>query len=71
MKAEEKKAAHLVSAYELTIVSFLSDSMKRKNAKDCALICVDEIIKDWEASSVFEVDRVKFWNEVKNEIEKL
>jgi hypothetical protein len=40
-------------------------------AKQCALIAVNEILQDCDASSPFEVERIKYWQEVKNEIEKL
>jgi hypothetical protein len=38
-------------------------------AKDCALIAVDEIIK--EVNQNFTSDRYAYWQEVKEEIEKL
>jgi hypothetical protein len=37
--------------------------------KQCALICVDEIIAELDSERVFE--RIYFWNEVKQEIQKL
>jgi hypothetical protein len=43
-----------------------------KNAKQCALIAVDEIMKavGWEEMEL-GVDRDNYWREVKTEIEKL
>jgi hypothetical protein len=41
------------------------------DAKQCALVAVDEILNDCDASSPFEVDRIDFWQQVKTEIEKL
>ena len=44
------------------------------NAKECALIAVDEIIKANPHSNPFNTDVVstmKYWNEVRHEIEKL
>ena len=38
-------------------------------AKQCALICVDEIIQELDSERVFE--RLDFWNEVKKEIKNL
>jgi hypothetical protein len=38
-------------------------------AKDCALIAVDEILK--EVNQNFTSDRYAYWQEVKEEIEKL
>lgn len=40
----KEKAVELVDKYRNTIMSFLSDNMKDMNAKNCALIAVDEII---------------------------
>jgi hypothetical protein len=37
-------------------------------AKKCALIAVDELIGDCDASSPFEVERLKYWNDVKLEM---
>ena len=49
----------------------LTENMK-KNAKQCAIITVDEIINaiDWHE---FETPNkeFEFWNEVRNEIEKI
>lgn len=35
-------------------------------AKQCAKIAVDELINDCDASSPFEQQRLKFWNDVKS-----
>lgn len=42
-------------------------------AKQCALICVDEIIKDRQSTTIGKTvhPRTEYWNEVKQEIEKL
>jgi hypothetical protein len=42
-------------------------------AKDCALIAVDEIIANIEPSDSIDVisARIKYWEQVKQEIEKL
>ena len=43
-----------------------------KNAKQCALIAVDEILNTIEYSSqADELSKVSYWEEVKNEINKL
>ena len=46
------------------------DNLDNKNAKQCALKAVDEIDKaiDWHP---FEVPNIEYWQEVKQEIEKL
>jgi hypothetical protein len=44
------------------------------NEKQCALICVDEIIKElniWYRGEKAEKRRLNYWIEVKNEINKL
>lgn len=79
MKAKEK-ARELVNkfkgyAYDWLELSDLTDS------KECALICVDEIIIDytsltddnssWEGYKMSVLLRIDFWQEVKNEINKL
>jgi hypothetical protein len=40
-------------------------------SKMCALIAVEDILQDCDASSPFEVKRIEYWQEVKKEIEKL
>ena len=44
-----------------------------EKAKQCALMAVDEIIAEIEPSVSMDVieARIKYWNEVKQEIEKL
>jgi hypothetical protein len=48
-------------------------SMSKQAAKDCALIAVDEIINTHLLSEkdIFGTHPVDYWNEVKQEIEKL
>lgn len=40
-------------------------------SKICALIAVDELINDCDASSPFEVQRLNYWQEVKQEINNI
>jgi hypothetical protein len=44
-------------------------SLDARDAKQCALIAVNQIIAELDSERVFE--RIYFWNEVKQEIEKL
>jgi len=44
-------------------------SITFEEAIDCALICVNEIIAELDSERVFET--IYFWNEVKEEINKL
>lgn len=39
--------------------------------KECCLISVNEIISDCDATSPFESDRLKYWNDVKSCIDAL
>ena len=43
-----------------------------EHAKQCALICVDEILESlWNVGHSFSNDEINYWQEVKQEIEKL
>ena len=44
---------------------------KAAAARKCALILVEEIINDIDATSPFEIERLDYWQKVKSEIEKL
>jgi hypothetical protein len=68
----KEKAEELVSKYFDTIMSFLTDNMKKMNAKQCALLAVDEILNTIEYSSqADELSKVSYWEEVKQEINNL
>lgn len=72
----KEKAKELVNKYseQIFIVSGMYSS---EEAKQCALICVDEIIKnesrgfDIEDCNPFTQENIIFWQEVKKEIIKL
>jgi hypothetical protein len=43
-----------------------------EHAKQCALICVDEILESlWNVGHSFSNDEINYWQEVKQEIERL
>ena len=65
----KEKAETLVEVYYTNIISFLSDNMKWENAKKGSLIAVDEIIHTIIESKTEYWDN--YWEEVKQEIEKL
>ena len=67
----KEKATELVDKYRNYIVSFLSDAMKDKNAKTCALIAVDEIINNVLVGIDLPSTWGNYWNKVKQEIEKI
>ncbi len=65
----QEKANELYNKYRNYIISFLSDTMKDKNAKTASLIAVEEIIN--ALRNINEIDETIFWLDVKQEIEKL
>ena len=49
-----------------------SPNIEKKNAKQCALIVVDEIIEELLSGIDFWMERrIKYWQEIKKEIELL
>ena len=68
----KEKAEELVTRYRKKIISFLSDNMKEMNAKECALIAVDEIINLINSKARDKTyELIPYWEKVKQEIEKL
>ena len=69
----EEKAEELFNKFRNEILSFLGDTMKDKNAKRCALIAVDELIKiHYLLTTTHDTSpSINYWKEVKKEIEKL
>jgi len=71
----KEKATDLVDKYRNYIVSFLSDTMKDKNAKTASLIAVEEIIASIPThpnkNETERIDAIVYWINVKQEIEKL
>lgn len=68
----KKEAKELVDKYDNTLTYLES----RAKVKDCALIAVDEIISELEDITNFtgnnlSSEMIKYWNKVKQEIEKL
>lgn len=65
MKAKQKKAKELIEMF----MPYANGYTHLESAKQCAIICVDEIIKcthsDKRANSVFDKE---FWQSVRNEI---
>ena len=68
MEAKEK-AEELFNKYCIYLrAGLLYDDEARQDAKECALIAVDEILNlCWGGNKV----GIKHWNEVKTEIEKI
>jgi len=57
--------------YSYLKANLMYDEEAREDAKQCALIAVNEIIND--NPNIYDSDRLnyKYWNKVKQEIEKL
>jgi len=68
----KEKAKELVEKFELIErAERYEDELNLFEAKQCALICVEEILND--NPNIYDSDRLnhKYWKEVKEEIEKL
>ena len=72
MTAKEK-AQELVDKFRTEILSFLGDRIKDQNAKRCALIAVDELIKIHYLLTTTQdtSPSINYWKEVKQEIQNL
>ena len=62
-----EKAEELFKKYLNEMPKYLQGKLGREKSKQCALICVDEIIE----SGTWEHIDWKYWQDVKQEIEKL
>jgi hypothetical protein len=67
----KEKAEELVT--KMYVNQWRNNTMEYKTAKQCALIAVDEIIANIEPSVSMDVisARIKYWEQVKQTIEKL
>lgn len=66
----KEKAKELVDKFSKEILSISSNSNWKPEAKKCALICVEQLIEDYEHET-HDSDRWQYWIRVKQEIEKL
>ena len=69
----KEKAQELVDKFRTEILSFLGDRIKDQNAKRCALIAVDELIKiHYLLTTTNDTSpSINYWKEVKQELDKL
>jgi hypothetical protein len=69
----KEKAEELVDKFRNEITSFLGDNMKKINAKKCALVAVDELIKIHYLLTTTQdtSPSINYWKEVKKEIQNL
>jgi len=65
----EEKAKQLFNKY-FGLVEANSVRQQEENAKQCALIVVDEMIEDdcFDMGDCYYEDRLRYWNDVKQEI---
>jgi len=72
MKAKEKAKELVYSMFNVDLeCKNESMCMLYPHAKQCALICVDEIIKQVEKYDTLKLNDYVYWLEVRQEIEKL
>ena len=65
----KEKAEQLVDSFRNEIITYLNAFMGIRNAKMCALICVDEILNILNFSLDFKMNKsIKYWLDVKDEI---
>jgi hypothetical protein len=69
----KEKAEELIDKFRNEITSFLGDNMKKNNAKKCALVAVDELIKiHYLLTATHDTSpSINYWKEVKKEIQNL
>jgi hypothetical protein len=67
----QEKAKELIDKYKPICGSYWGGNINKQFAKQSALIAVNELLNDCNASNPFEEVRIKYWQEVKKEIEKL
>jgi hypothetical protein len=71
----KEKAEYLIEKYYQKSPELFGTSKAMFYAKQCALICVDEIISIMITFNGREIenniDKINFWQQVKTEIEKL
>ncbi len=65
----KKKAKELVDKFEMQFNYMVSFGDTRGGAKDCALVCVEELIKEEAGCKCYNF--TSEWNKVKEEIKKL
>ena len=69
MTEQNKKAKELIDKYMSPIDGLHKYPMCFDTAKQCAIICVDEILKEIYSNNVITNDKRRiFWQEVKQEI---
>jgi hypothetical protein len=65
----QEKAIELIDKYKPICGGYWGGNINKQFAKQSALIAVNEILNDCNVSSPFIEVRIKYWQEVKTEIE--
>ena len=69
MTEQQKKAKELIDKYMSPIDGLHKYPMCFDTAKQCAILCVDEILKEIYSNNLITNDKRRiFWQEVKEEI---
>lgn len=76
MKPEQKAKELITKMHLFSSGDSGKDDLTKANAKQCALICADEVMKRvpylrHENPTIYRLDTVDYWEEVKKEINKL
>jgi hypothetical protein len=68
----KEKANELIDNFRLNVVDYDGNGLNLFKAKQCALIAIDEIVEaiEWHEYETPNKE-IRFWIEVKQEIEKL
>ena len=67
----KEKAKELVEKYQFNGDMIDDIRMSEESAIECALLCVDELIELYEFEVPHRGFKISYWDEVKQEIEKL
>ena len=74
----KEKAKELFDKYYIVCQEYTEEIQCSIQAKECALIAVDEIIQQWEVIDTYIADfggklnqSIRYWQEVKQEIQAL
>lgn len=71
MENKAKEKAKEIFDKHLPYVEAFTARQQDENAKQCAIICIEELIKDTNASSPFEEERLNFWKQVLAELKQM
>lgn len=70
----KEKAIELVDKFRMNVLDYEGSGLNTFKAKQCALIAVDEMLNEYPSQcpkDSYEMERHIYWQEVKQEIEKL